>query len=610
MSTLFLSPDRHAEWQRLLAQADATALSIRHALFDRLPGGPGQANESDRALHQICLAWLEGDRDLADLGAASLLQLQAADTPKDLGKASQALALALAWDFGKDLWTDTRRREVVDRLFAIARSFFQLSADNPHAVTNNWWMLTHGGCLLACLAAHGEEGSAGAVDLAAIRDWALGRFRAFCVHFGNAGLYHEGSGYIGYTLSMLMPVLVALRNRLGLDLTEEFPELRRSIPSILVGTAAFQALSDTGETDSGASLQWNDAGRGCATPNPLLPGILVAPEAWRGGLRTIFDRLVGVEGPANWNCGYRGLPMAVALYPFDIPRADPEGRVPKAIWDHRQGLGMWRDAWGRGRENVIGWYARSTHVGGHSQEDAASLRLMGLGRTWICGGGQARGKAEWQSVLTPVVPPEKRGPHAHVTYCEQRADGGVVAMDTRGVLQVYSERYLAWRSADGQPFAFALMDLVDEHQNPPRAWHWNLSFPRDLDATVHEDGLGFNLADAEKGTLVARFVAQAPSSLALKDMPDSRRTFSGGHTVQYPGDRFAQARFEGTARTTILLLAVLVPAGQPLPDLAWEGRDARLGATRWENVFGASLLPAVLPGQSIPNLMKFPEGVA
>jgi hypothetical protein len=319
MSHLFLAPDRPAEWKRLLRQADATALSLRQALLDRLPEGPGEANESDRALHQICVAWLEGDRDLADLGAASLLRLQAGEHPKDLGKASQSLAMVLAWDFGKDLWTAPRRREVVDRLVAIACSFLNLSADNPHAVTNNWWMLTHGGCLLACLAAHGEEGSEGVVDLAAMRDWALGRFRAFCVHFGSAGLYHEGSGYIGYTLSMLMPMLVALRNRLGLDLTEEFPELRRSIPSMLVGTAAFQALSDTGDTDSGASLQWNDAGRGCASPNPLLPGILVAPEAWRGGLRTIFDRLVGVDGPANWN--WNGLTVDDVTLPRLLQKA-------------------------------------------------------------------------------------------------------------------------------------------------------------------------------------------------------------------------------------------------------------------------------------------------
>ena len=233
---------------------------------------------------------------------------------------------------------------------------------------------------------------------------------------------------------------------------------------------------------------------------------------------------------------------------------------------------------------------------------------MGLGRTWICGGGQARSKAEWQSVLIPVVPPEKRGPNAHVTYCEQRADGGVVAMDTRGVLHVYSERYLAWRSRPGQPFAFALMDLVDEHLTPARAWHWNLSFPRELEATAHADGLGFNLADVEKGTLVARFVAQAPAALAFRDMPDSRRTFSGGHTVHYPGDRFVQARFEGTSHTRILVVAALIPVGQPLPQITWEGRDALLGNTRWENVFGASLLPSVLPTSSIPNLMKYPDG--
>lgn len=619
MKSLFLEPGRHAEWQALLKAGEPTALAVRDTLRRRAASGSETASGRDappsagidQALDRLCFAWLEEDTVLSESARADLCAELDAGPPSDLGKAARALAAVQAWDYGYDLWGSGERKAFADRLEAIARSFLDVTPGNPHVVVNNWWMLTHGGCLLAAMGADGEQGQGGPIDLADLKAWALERFKAFCALFGNAGLYHEGSGYIGYTLSMLMPALVAVRRHLDPGILDEFPQLRRSLPGILTGTvAAWNTEAGQEKPSFGTSLQWNDAGRGTLPLNPFIPAIHVAPGAWQGALRTLFDRITGIEGGREWESRYSGMGLLVALYPFSIPPADPQSILPRHVWDHRQGLGLWRSEWGDGSESVLGWYARSTHPGGHSQDDAASVRLISLGRTWICGGGQARGRSEWQSVFTHAHPEDrpKPAPLAHIFCSRVRDTHGVVGIDTRKSLSAYSERYLAWNTRLGLPLTLALLDLLDDHRDPPLSWQWNLSFPRELAYAVHGDGAGFSLTDPERGTLEGRFLIDKPAELNIREMPGSSRTFANGTTVDYPGDRFVHAAYPDQAMARILVALTIVPTDQESPPLAFSENAIHVGDTAWERPFAPAVLPGVDLRQSVPNRMTLPAG--
>ena len=618
MRKLFLDPGRHAEWRALIQSGDPTALAMLSHMR-KLAGNPDEGDLQgpdslkgaiDSALCRISLAWIDQDADAANTGREEVLSCLPQFHASDLGKAARSLSAVLAWEFGSELWTEDDRKVFADTIRDIALSFLEIGKGNPHSVTNNWWMLTHGGCLLACLAVDGEEGTQGVIDLAELKAWAYGRYKAFCGQFGDAGLYHEGSGYTAYTLSMLIPVAYAVDRHLDPRFLEAFPQLRRSLASLLVGTAALEHRENgSGDPVFGASLQWNDAGRGCLGLNPFLPGMAIAPVEWQGALRTVFDRLLGIDGRREWTCPFRGFPLLVALYPFSVTKADPNGVLPKWVHDQRQGLGLWRSAWADGSESVLGWYARSVHPGGHSQDDAASIRLIANGRTWICGGGQARAKAEWQSVFTQARETDRPDPSplAHVTFCEQQETGGLVAMDTRKSMGAYGERYISWNTGLGKPICLAILDLLDEHRDPPLDWQWNLSFPRELEGTLHADGGGFTLVDPGKGSLTGRFLIDAPDELGIAEMPGSSRTFSNGRKVDYPGDRFVHGVFKQVRRGRILVVMAVDHPGKE-SGISFREGAVYLDGTPWLRPFSPAILSGTDLRRAVPNFMKHPGG--
>ncbi len=591
-SYLFSSPDRKQIFQQALASGNTSAEDMLRALEE-----PEEDHgEIVRHLHELNLAWLQEDDTRAHQAYRRLLAELPPPYPEDLGKAAQALALCCCMDVGEKLFSEEELQPLREHCVRMALSFTEISPANPHMVTNNWYALTHGGCILCCLSANREE-------LSELESWAIGRLRAFCHHFGNAGLYHEGTGYIAYTLSMLFPVILALRNRRGLDLCEEFPALRHSMLSMMMGTAR--------HGDQVHMLDWNDTGRHAARLNPVLPGILLSHPEDQPALKKYFDRSLGAEGVRAWRCGYRGLPLAVALYPFNLPVVDPNEHLPRWVLDSRQGLGWWRSRWGHGEESVFGFYARHSHLKpGHAHDDAASIRLMSRGRVWMCGAGQARTESRWQSSLTHADPAQRPAekPFAYISSQHLSSSGGKIGMDLRHHLEAYGERYLSWRENDAGNFQCALLDLVDEHQRPPRSWTWNLSFPRDLEVRLHEDKAGLTLRDPECGLLQLRFLQDLPDELHILEMPPSTRSYSGGRSEDYPGDRYLEARFDQRQNLTILTAMTVVGQAEGAPELSGTLHEVNFGDSRWAHPFQGSILSSFNPVQHRSNLQLAPAG--
>lgn len=620
MTTLWLRPaDRHRLRARLAA-GEPTVAGIAALARAQAARPAAEVLVRDPARPAASHLAVLGDRHLAGCAVAALLDDDAAAAgralaywlwwtepwnPSGLGAAAQALHGAVAWECCAPLWTPAGRAAAADRLARLHRGFREINQGNPHAVTNNWWGVTHAGALLAALAAHGEPGADGAAhDLAEGIAWARGRLDAFACHFGDAGLYHEGLGYQGYTASLLLPALLAD----GAPLLPRHPGLARMGSSLyaagaLLPTVRDDAGADAGPAGFGMALSWNDAGLGWGQDATAAAVLALAPEADRAGLRWMYDRLSGVAGPGCFAPGMAGWFFTLLAYPFDHPAA-PDA-LPRHVRDARQGLVLLRDRYRDGDDCLLGVYAKATHVGGHAQQDAGSVRLIALGHQWIVGGGQARGQRAWQSTCSPLPPAQPDGCGALI-WDEPMAGGGAVGIDLRRVSGGYHERYVALHAAGaGAPVALALLDQIDDHL--AREWEWTSTFLPGYDGDLHPDGAGFTLRAADGARLDARFLAAKPRTLERREMPGSRRSFSSGGTVAYPGRPFIAATFAPAPRLAIYV-AMTVTRGEAPPIALGEGVDLRIGAHRWRRPFGAAVPEAYRPGIS-GGLCRSPAGV-
>jgi hypothetical protein len=160
----------------------------------------------------------------------------------------------------------------------------------------------------------------------------------------------------------------------------------------------------------------------------------------------------------------------------------------------------------------------------------------------------------------------------------------------------------------GFPFVLAVMDLLDEHRNPPLDWQWNLSFPRELEAGVDADGAGFHLVDPQRGRLSARFLLDRPDGVELCEMPASTRTYANGTKVDYPGDKFIRANFPQQRAARILVAIVITGAGQLVPQMHYRNKDIALDDVIWQRPFAPVVLPTVDIATCRPNLMTHPAG--
>jgi hypothetical protein len=513
----------------------------------------------------------------------------------DLQLAAMALHGAMLHESCYAAWSGPQQLAMTTRLAAIHERFWRIGPGNPHQVGNNWWAVTHAGAMLAAMSAHDHAiAPAGKrADLRAGIEWARGRLRAFAMHFGDHGLYHEGLGYQAYTLSVLLPAMIASRRFDGVEFAEQFPQLKNMAASLYATACARAPIpdSDPPVQSWGAMLSWNDAGQGWPQSciNSLLIGM--AHPRQRGALRVLFDQLSGVNSPTReFAPGAAGWFFHLFYLPHDAT-GDPNAELPTHICDSRQGLAVFRNRYRDADDAVLGCYARVTHVDGHWHDDAGSVRFMALGHDWILGGGQARPNAEWQSVLTPVPARARDRPECgRVIWDDANRHGGVFGMDLRRVHDAYSERYLAARwpaPGETEPVWLAILDLVDDHRDD-RDWAWNLTYAPHLQLRVHDDRRGFDLRATDGANLRARFLGATPDRIEARNMPASRRTFSGGGTVHYPPRPCLQARF---ARQPHLAVYTVMSAQRIAPpDISWiEHLDVRIGAQTWSRPFGLAV---------------------
>lgn len=617
----------------ILAWAQQEAARSGEALYPAEPGPQGSQQVVEQGLYQgahALLALFTADPAVAADHAAQAVAcyrvVNSGPIPSDLGVGARLLEGSILIDSCLPFLSADDRQWLLDCVHGLHLLIRErVTKGNPHVVNNNWWAITHGGCLLAALALDGQGSADGTVyDCQEAILWARQRLHAFCHHFGDAGLYHEGLGYQGYTMSMLYPALLADQHRGGPQVSDCFPHLARSAGSLYASVVACPPTADTpsdvrdvtvdgGDLPSlGMQLSWNDAGPGHRGGIQELAMIALAPVEQRGALRWFYDHLHGIHGDRTFAPGYSGMYLAATLYPYDCPAVPAAGHLPTWVVDNRQGLVFRRSGYEGAGDSVLGAYARATHVGGHSADDAGSLRLIALGHDWMVGGGQARGAAAYQSVVTDDSGERpKPTPCGSLFWRECTAHGAVLAMDLRKVHEAYSERHVAvdFSGQCGVAVALALLDQIDDHRSD-RGWLWHWSFAPNLSAEVDGDGQGFRLLAADGAQLQARFLAHLPTAITIEDMPASKRTYANGATVHYLPRRYIRAAFApraGAQEPLAIYTAVTISKG-PGPTLRREaGLDLLIGDQAWRRPFGVDLPADFEPGLS-GGVCPYPNG--
>lgn len=598
---LWFTEDDVRRWRELLAEGQPTVTGIHRAAAQAAQemGDDEAAIPAINGGALVCL--LDDDGAAGKAAAARWLAWVASEAKSDLKLARRALVGAQVASCSWSVLTGAERAALVAALVDLCHRLQHIGKGNPHQVGNNWWAVTHGGLLLAAQAADGQALPDGTTaDLQATIDLARGRLLAFCRHFGDAGIYHEGLGYQGYVLEFLLPTIIACRQRREVDFLQRFPCLR-NMPASLVATLALRrAREDSGPGDYGCMVSWNDAGQGWAGDGVFGGLLAIAPAAQMGALRTIYDRLCGSRSPEPdfGGASFGGWLATLCGYPFDHPPEDPDTVLPRWASDSRQGLVVIRDRYADGDDAVLGCYARATHIGGHSQDDAGSLRFMALGQDWILGGGQARGRPQWQSLVTRADI-DKRGkptPCGQLIWETVDDQGAVIGMDLRQASQCYHERYIAFRPDLDGGCGLALLDHIDDHQGG--AFDWNLTFGHDLIARVDDDGAGIHMRAPDGSVGQWRFSAAVPDEIVIDTTPASQRTYSGGQTVHYPGRPLLRARFAAQPHLSIYAVLVVRRGSLPAISACGSGFDLAVDGTPWQRPFGAAIPAAFVPNQS------------
>ena len=546
------------------------------------------------------IAWLDQDTALAESAVLDWAAFAKGSLKSNLGEAGWALTGASIVDTVGDMLSDEARLAAAEALWSLVARLRVPTQGNPHVVTNNWWAVTHGGALCAALAAERLAGCECPGYDADAAPWALGRLRAFCHHFGPAGLYHEGLGYIRYTCIFLFSAIMAARSQGRGDLLEAFPNLRRTLPSLYAATAARAYQDDSVGTPEkfGASLSWNDMGTGAGVCAVDHIGLAIAPGEQRASLKAWFDILSGPESPNPSLGGHHGcIPMAWAFHPLGVARPDTID-LPREVVDSRQGLWFWRSAYRDAQDVVFGLYAKATHGGGHVHRDAGSLRLEAFGTDWIAGPGQARTSRDGQTVAFPAAGEEPRANLGAVHFQESRVDGILAGIELRKASGCYHERFVSLKAnAEGScPLLLAVTDLVDDHAE--RDWVWNWTFPRELNAELDADGAGVKLCRDDGMAVWIRFLEARPKSLDLCELPESRRTFAAGNTETYKGKPFLHAVFAPRKHLAVVVAAVwgvkeTLKAPEGGIHAVSVGEDVR-----WDRPFGAAVPAGYEPGRS------------
>lgn len=376
-------------------------------------------------------------------------------------------------------------------------------------------------------------------------------------------------------------------------------------------------------------LCWNDANHAFPNEGEVACFFGLVPPEKTEALRWFYDRGAGRLGTGTFYPTSLGWAMGFALYPEPgFPRSDSFSGPPQVpfatrLFDRRMGLVLFRNRYRDHDDIVFGAYAKAYHGGGHEHDDVGSFRFFGLDAAWSVGGGQAKSARIYQSMLLRNMPDDPFAPGAaaaaiaagrpqagpsrlgKVLFYEPGARGGSVSLRLKEAYgTLLTDRHLAFRYAETEErggadseggagsAAFsrqsgensgklhALLGIADhilERSEEASRWTFSLCYENGLELTLEPEANGFTLFAPWSGaSLVARFGGEKARFRALES-PASRRTFSNGKSITYPGSKIVTATWEpvsgatGPVERLFLAAFALYRGREKPPEIAFSG---------------------------------------
>jgi hypothetical protein len=502
----------------------------------------------------------------------------------------RGVALSLAYDACFDAWDAAARQEVAALLVQIAHTL--ATFDAPAAGQNNHQGITQGTRALCDLAVAAEVPGVQA-------DFASGQSKLFdyLSDYGDQGWYHEGFGYLTYASTFWAPALLAMQNVTGEKLFDgSFAHLAHVPHTYYTAVVPRPVQDDDGVSRFGTKLSWNDDLQSIdGVGMNLMFGY--APREELGALRFLWERLIGQQGSQSYGRGTGGLVWGILYYPSDVPEQDPNSIWPRTVVDTKQGAALFRNRFHDAGDITLGVYAKQfgfLHI--HSQNDAGSWRLLGLGGGWSVGGGEAKPNAAYQSVVVmraPSMPPigvpldtplpagyqdpvESTTGTGKLTGFAARDDGsGSVVVDLTANMRVpVAQRAVAvdYSGMSGAPAVVAFRDRYAAKQE--QAWDWTLCIDNTDTVQLEPARNGFTITSPAGATLVVRFAPGATLDFAVMHGPPTGRVFESGRQTEYAGATYVRATQLGLEAA---FDAVLTLQQGTAPPVTFHSGQARVG---------------------------------
>ncbi len=279
-----------------------------------------------------------------------------------LDTAEMAHAVAVAYDWLHEAWSDAQRQTMRDTLRSHAIDLAlekYAGGDVGHfrwdTHDNNWNVVCNGGISTAAVAIAADEPEVARAVLTA----ALPRMAHCLQHFAPDGGWPEGPGYWAYTIRYLVATMSTLEAALGSDLgVGDMPGLDRT---------AWFPLQLTGP--SGITFNFSDAKAGGPLTLPLPRSQMHHYLAKRYGDRSWLQPGLWYEKADVMNVlFYQPAPEDAAPPPRDVRFAGVEAFALRSAWGDAEALYVAAQC---GKNTV-----------GHNQADLGTFVLDALGERW------------------------------------------------------------------------------------------------------------------------------------------------------------------------------------------------------------------------------------
>ncbi len=339
---------------------------------------------------------MTGKAEYAEKARAVVEQYLRPSGGQDIHHGPRLLGLALAYDLAGDGWDKAFSlqvaAEIKQRTLECATGTFggrTMGGFNP-----NWWS-NHNGIRSAAagigaLAILGDPLPDGDTfdEAREIADQMAWEVRGFIRDGCGGGAWHmEGMFYKGMTMRRgLLHMIHAYPKVTGLTITP--PGYGDWIIAGYFLEATPGKLFPQAEKWDGCGQDMNIDG----TPLPAIVwslGFAAVPDGLMPGVKTLFDRSVGLEGDKTFGIttGFYA-PYVMASYPFDVEAKAPNESFPWLSPDPRNGHWVIRPVWKDEQDILMTLNLASRALGGchHERIGPQSLwRLWGFGETWLDG---------------------------------------------------------------------------------------------------------------------------------------------------------------------------------------------------------------------------------